>query len=750
MKRKLNQNDVPEAIADGSSKKSKTTPPPTFADLHLDPRLVQAIQHEKFATPTPVQAKGIPLALAGQDILGRAKTGSGKTLAYLLPILHHLLQRKASQGKKSRHTSTLILVPTKELATQVANTLKTFTSFCAQEVRFENISRKEDAAVTKARLAENPDIIIATPGQASKWLNQTVLSLDILKHLIIDEADLVLNYGYEEDLQTLSAALPTGVQKIMMSATLRTEIDALTALFFPDASKPTILDLSAEEAAEKPTLAQYTVRTAEADKFLLIYTIFKLQLIKGKVIIFVADIDRCYRVKLFLEQFGIRSCVLNSELPVNSRLHAVEEFNKGVYDIIIAADENEVVGNEGGKSKRQKQKEKQKKKDEAKAEEQEANEDVDGGAESREDQGEGEKKKVQDKKQGKKGDREFGVSRGIDFRHVACVLNFDLPTTPKSYLHRIGRTARAGQTGMALSFYVPKQEYRKHKPTSIEQCEHDEEVLDAIKKEQQQSSASDTTSSQPNPTAPQIQEWAFDMSKLEGFRYRFTDALRAVTRIAVREARTKELRQELINSTKLKQHFEENPDDLRHLRHDQETHAVRQQPHLRHIPEYLLPAGGKAAVARDVGAEKISFTVPAIFHKNPHQLLPRLLDIKDLRMIQFVPPQNLQTPPHKRLLLPPLPSLLLLLTLNLKPHNPLPLIHPISSPQNRIRNDMVLHQIRPDGLRIDDQVPTGQAGGDAHAVVLHEVLETVAPEHVLRPEEVAAQDVGDLRGEKNA
>ncbi|KAI7276734.1 DEAD-domain-containing protein [Hortaea werneckii] len=601
MKRKLNQNDVPEAIADGSSKKSKTTPPPTFADLHLDPRLIQAIQQEKFATPTPVQAKGIPLSLAGQDILGRAKTGSGKTLAYLLPVLHHLLQRKASQGKKSRHTSALILVPTKELATQVANTLKTFTSFCAQEVRFENISRKEDAAVTKARLAENPDIVIATPGQASKWLNQTVLSIDNLKNLIIDEADLVLNYGYEEDLQTLSAALPTGVQKIMMSATLRTEIDALTALFFPDASKPTILDLSAEEAAEKPTLAQYTVRTAEADKFLLIYTIFKLQLIKGKVIIFVADIDRCYRVKLFLEQFGIRSCVLNSELPVNSRLHAVEEFNKGVYDIIVAADENEVVGNEGGKSKRQKQKEKQKKKEEAKAEEQEANEDADGGAESREDQGEGEKKKAQDKKQGRKGDREFGVSRGIDFRHVACVLNFDLPTTPKSYLHRIGRTARAGQTGMALSFYVPKQEYRKHKPTSIEQCEHDEEVLDAIKKEQQQFSSSDPNNSQPNPSVPKVQEWAFDMSKLEGFRYRFTDALRAVTRIAVREARTKELRQELINSSKLKQHFEENPDDLRHLRHDQESHAVRQQPHLRHVPEYLLPAGGKAAVARDVG-----------------------------------------------------------------------------------------------------------------------------------------------------
>jgi len=595
MKRKLNQDDVPEGVEEPGKKKSSTQL--TFASLDLDPRLLQAIKREKFTAPTPVQAKGIPLALSGKDVLARAKTGSGKTLAYLLPILHSILRRKASESQKVKQTNALVLVPTKELATQVTVTLKTFTAFCAQDVRYENISRKEDAAVTKARLDERPDVVVATPGQASKWLNDNVLQLAELKHLVIDEADLVLNYGYEDDLQTLAAALPTGVQEIMMSATLRTEIDTLTSLFFSDGAEPTILDLSAEEAAEKPTLSQYTVRTAEEDKFLLIYTIFKLQLIKGKVIIFVADIDRCYRVKLFLEQFGIRSCVLNSELPVNSRLHAVEEFNRGVYDILVAADEDEVVGQEGGKRKKRKveaivEEEEQgvDGADGETAETEAAEADRDGNEEAQpETATQPPKKDRKPRNKRQRADREFGISRGIDFRHVTCVLNFDLPTTAKSYTHRIGRTARAGQTGMALSFYVPKELYRKHKPTSIPQCENDEEVLGLIKQKQQEEKGTE------------VEEWKFDMIKLEGFRYRFVDALRAVTRIAVREARTKELREELLKSEKLKRHFEENPDDLRHLRHDTESHAVRAQPHLKHVPEYLLPAGGKAAVAKDVG-----------------------------------------------------------------------------------------------------------------------------------------------------
>lgn len=274
-------------------------------------------------------------------------------------------------------------------------------------------------------------------------------------------------------------------------------------------------------------------RCAEDEKFLLAYIIFKLQLVKGKCIIFVADIDRCYRLKLFFEQFGIRSCILNSELPVNSRIHVVEEFNRNVYDIIIASDEKEVLGSE------------------EKAGEDDA--EVNGEAEKPAEKEEQPKKKRKTSKR----DREYGVSRGmhvrmplllslltilgIDFKNVAAVINFDLPTTASSYTHRIGRTARAGQTGMALSFVVPKDLYRKHMPTTSLSAENDEKILARITRQQAKK-------------GKEIKPYNFSEKQVEAFRYRMNDALRAVTKVAVREARTRELRQELMKSDKLKRY----------------------------------------------------------------------------------------------------------------------------------------------------------------------------------------------------
>jgi len=310
------------------------------------------------------------------------------------------------------------------------------------------------------------------------------------------------------------------------------------------------------------------VRCAEDEKFLLVYVIFKLKLIKGKCIIFVSDIDRCYRLKLFLEQFGTKSCILNSELPVNSRIHVVEEFNKNVYDIIIASDEHEVLGDEDLP--------------EAEAEETAGVNGEPTGATEKDAQLEPKKSSKKKRKVVKK-DKEYGVSRGIDFKNVACVLNFDLPTSSKSYTHRIGRTARAGQTGMALSFVIPAELYRKHKPTSIESAKDDEKVLAKIVKHQAKK-------------GKEVQPFKFDMKQVEAFRYRMSDALRAVTGIAVREARTRELRQELMKSEKLKRHFEENPGDLHHLRHDGELRPARVQSHMKHVPDYLLPKEGKKAL----------------------------------------------------------------------------------------------------------------------------------------------------------
>ncbi|OGM46090.1 ATP-dependent RNA helicase dbp9 [Aspergillus bombycis] len=560
MKRKLDANDVPSPETAGKKEK-KEDDNTDFESLNLDPRLRQALIKEKFTKPTLVQAKAIPLALEGKDILARAKTGSGKTAAYVLPILQTILQKKTADPSL-KATTGLILVPTRELAEQVQNVVTTFAAFCGKDARSVNLTQKVSDAVQRTMLADYPDLVISTPARVVTNLGSSALSLENLTHLVIDEADLVLSYGYEEDINALAKAIPRGVQTFLMSATLTDEVDTLKGLF---CRSPVTLKLE-DKDDQGAGVSQFVVRCAEDEKFLLTYVIFKLQLIKGKVIIFVDDVDRCYRVKLFLEQFGIKSCVLNSELPINSRIHVVQEFNKGVYDILIAADEQEVIG--ARKSKKSK-------------------ENADEAGSSDEDEGEPEEKSKRRKVSGK--EKDYGISRGIDFQNVACVLNFDLPSTSKSYTHRIGRTGRAGKTGMALSFVVPKDQHGKHRPTSTATSKHDESVLAKIVKRQ-------------GKLGHEVKPYHFEMKQVEAFRYRMTDALRAVTRLAVQEARAREIRQELIKSEKLKRHFEENPEELRQLRHDDELRSARVQPHLKHIPEYLMPSKGKKGLSSgDVG-----------------------------------------------------------------------------------------------------------------------------------------------------
>ncbi|KAL8822303.1 MAG: hypothetical protein Q9191_006958, partial [Dirinaria sp. TL-2023a] len=566
MKRKLNDEQVPTPTESPAT----ATENSTFASFGLDPRLLQAIAQEKFASPTLVQREAIPLALEGRDILARAKTGSGKTAVYLLPILEAILRRKGGK-KNAKSTSALILVPTRELAQQVTKVTATFTAHCAKEIRAVNLTQKVPDAVQRSLLDEHPDIVISTPARASLNINTSALSLAKLTHLVVDEADLVLSYGHDEDLQNIKKALPQGVQIILTSATLTTEVEQLKGLFLKD---PAVLELDEAEADDKG-LTQYVVRCGEDEKFLLAYVIFKLQLIKGKCIIFTGDTDRCYRLKLFFEQFGIRSCVLNSELPVNSRIHVVEEFNKNVYDIVIAADDHEVLGQSTSRQRTAKsetadsQTTDSSKRAESEIEPNNSN--------AEEEDAPRATKRRKARGPAKKKDREYGISRGIDFQHVTCVLNFDLPATPTSYTHRIGRTARANQPGIALSFVIPPSLFRKHKPTSFAPAAHDESVLAQITTQQQQT------------LGREIKDYQFDTAAVEGFRYRMNDALRAVTPTAIAQARAREIRQELLKSEKLRRYFEENPADLRSLRHDGQSGRVRVQSHLKHVPGYLMP-----------------------------------------------------------------------------------------------------------------------------------------------------------------
>ena len=554
MKRKLDENGEPSVEVAPTLRSS-------FQSFGLDARLLQAVSKERYTKPTTVQAQAIPLILEGKDVLAKSSTGSGKTAAYVLPILQSVLRKKAASSK-NKTVSALILVPTRELAEQVHTSIKTFTAFCSKDVRSVNITQRISDSVLHAILQDIPDILVSTPARALQNLNNGSISLQDLTHLVIDEADLVLSYGYENDINALAQAIPRGVQTILMSATLTTEVDTLKGLL---CREPVTLKLE-DKKENGQDLVQYVVKCGEDEKFLLIYVILKLQLIKGKIIIFVADVDRSYHVKLYLEQFGIKSCVLNSELPVNSRLHAVQEFNKGIYDIIIAADDQEVIGGITNKK--------------SKAEKLSDSEQ----AGATDDESEIEAKSAKPLPTNKQ--KDYGVSRGIDFQNVTCVLNFDLPSSAKAYTHRIGRTARAGRSGTALSFVVPQELHGKHKPTSISSTKYDEKILDRITTRQAKK-------------GKEVKDYNFDMDQVSAFRYRVNDAMRAVTKASVREARTREIKQELLKSEKLKRHFEENPDDLRHLRHDNESRTARVQNHLKHVPDYLMPAKGRKGLTVD-------------------------------------------------------------------------------------------------------------------------------------------------------
>ena len=280
----------------------------------------------------------------------------------------------------------------------------------------------------------------------------------------------------------------------------------------------------------------------------------QLGLLKGKGLFFVNSTDGGYRLKLFLEQFHIRSAVLNAELPVHSRLNIIEQFNIGNFDYLIATDESADVG--GGRS----------------------NDDSD------DEEDEGPKKKKRRKK-----DFEYGVSRGLDFRNVSFVVNVDFPVSPKSYTHRVGRTARGGAKGVALSL-VEIESHEQNEVLRLVQDDQPQIPLSRAGDDKLQvagANMEDDGDDLPHDVPPpefqsQPSPLDFDLKEIEGFRYRVEDVSRAVTRTAVREAKAAELRAEILNSDRLQNHFDDNPADLQLLRHDRvATHIAKVQEHLK-------------------------------------------------------------------------------------------------------------------------------------------------------------------------
>ncbi|XP_054612905.1 probable ATP-dependent RNA helicase DDX56 isoform X3 [Dunckerocampus dactyliophorus] len=491
-----------------------------FHEMGLDDRLLKAVADLGWSQPTLIQEKAIPLALEGKDLLARARTGSGKTAAYAVPVIQRILASK--QTVREQDVRALILVPTKELGHQVQAMMRELTAYCSRDVRVADVSGRADVSAQRPILMEKPDVVVGTPSRVLAHINAQNLVLHAsLEMLVVDEADLLFSFGFEADLKNLLCHLPKIYQSFLMSATFSEDVQTLKELLLHN---PVTLKLQGCLLPDASQLQQYTIKCEEEDKFLLIYTLLKLRLVQGKSLIFVSEVSRCYRLKLFLEQFSIPACVLNSELPVQSRCHIITQFNQGFYDYIIATDERSLADP----------------------------------AATQRPAGKGKKKK----KAGNLQDKEYGVSRGVDFQNVANVINFDFPATVESYIHRVGRTARADNPGTALSFISHFQ---------LALLKEVEEVL-----------TGDNAESALKP-------YQFKMEAIEGFRYRCRDAMRSVTKQAVREARLKEIKQELLNSEKLKTYFEDNPRDLQLLRHDKDLHPAIIKAHLKNIPDYLIP-----------------------------------------------------------------------------------------------------------------------------------------------------------------
>ncbi|CAB0005738.1 unnamed protein product [Nesidiocoris tenuis] len=364
-----------------------------FHEIGLDDRILKAIAKLGWAEPSLIQEKAIPLFLDGKDVLMKARTGSGKTGAFTIPVIQRILSSK-EVNPDLQNTQALILAPTKELSSQIHKVMLQLTSKCSRDVRIVDISSQADISAQKPLLVDFPDIVIATPGRAVAHLKAETLNLKDLKMLVIDEADLMFSCGYEEDVKQVLKSLPKIYQAALASATLSADVLNLKKLVLHNA---VTLKLQESELAPLKQLTHYKHYSEASEKHAVLYSLLKLGLIRGKSIIFVNTVDKCYRLKLFLDQFKISSCILNSELPAASRCHAVAQFNEGVYDIIIASEES-FLDDPSVDSRRNK-------------------------------------------------DKEFGLSRGIDFQHVSNIINYEFPESINSYIHRAGRTARGSNKG---------------------------------------------------------------------------------------------------------------------------------------------------------------------------------------------------------------------------------------------------------------------------------------------------------------
>jgi ATP-dependent RNA helicase DDX56/DBP9 len=590
----------------------------SFESLGLDARLQRASARLGYRTPSLVQAEAIPVALSGKDVLLRASTGSGKTAAYGLALLQGILNMRVGMGVSAGASSpsALILVPTRELVDQTVTALGGLAHYCKDTLRVAGLGGAKGTYSVSA--AASCDVLVGTPARIASAVDKKHVSLERASALVVDEADLCLSYGHEADVRAIVRGLPAGFQGWLVSATLSPALAELKSLVLQAPAVLTLHDgASGDGGAESSaaSLVQLFFRCASADRPLVLFSLLRLKLVAGRTLIFVNSVDAAIRMKLFLGRFGIAAAALNAELPANSRAHVIDQFNKGVFDILIATDEGEdeaaaevdaqpaaeaeeiaaapAPASQGGSRKRPIPAAASSAELESNIEEPRSKRRVrivEPDAHS-EDEGDADAAEAPVKASKAAASETFVPARGIDFQGVSTVINYDFPLSLTSYVHRIGRTARGGAAGVALSL-APPPGVDKRSDRILHRLASPRSPLAPLA-----------------PPAP----LPFLLSDVEGFRYRVSDVMRALTPAAVRAARLAELKREALASTALAAYWEDHPADIAVLSHtaradtDARMRGGRavSQKHLKGVPSYLLSDSLRDALdAAGAGAGK--------------------------------------------------------------------------------------------------------------------------------------------------
>ncbi|MBI5879687.1 MAG: DEAD/DEAH box helicase [Chloroflexi bacterium] len=297
-----------------------------FVDFNLDPRLMKGVQRMAFREPTPIQAATVPMALTGQDILGSAETGTGKTAAFMLPLLHRLL----AAGERPHKLRALILVPTRELALQVADHTKQLSA--ATDLRSAAIYGGVGLGPQETQLRRGLDIVIATPGRLLDHVERRNVKFDGLEILVLDEADRMLDVGFLPDLRRIARLLPAERQTMLFSATL---IPSIVSLAGEMTRQP--VRIQVEKTSTPPAITQILYPVAETHKVALLSKLLNDDEMQS-VLVFTRTKHRADRIAKQLHGADIRAQVIHGNRSQSQRVAALEAFRRGKSRVLVATD----------------------------------------------------------------------------------------------------------------------------------------------------------------------------------------------------------------------------------------------------------------------------------------------------------------------------------------------------------------------------------------------------------------------------